>query len=110
MAEASPKLSLKAIRRPFRKERRPRSPSQVTALDVDGQTLRLAQATLRGTRPAMTRVEAAPLEFPADADRTDPAVLGSAMARALAQMRAKPGSVVFGIPRAQVVLRTLTVP
>ncbi len=93
----------------FRKSRN-RAPSQVTALDIDGQTLRLVQIIPKGERTEITRLLATPLDFPADADRTDPNVVGRAIAKALTELKLKPGSVVMGVPRAQVVLRTLVLP
>jgi len=50
------------------------------------------------------------LELPAEADRNDPVILGGAISRALIKLRIKPNGVVLGVPRARVVLRTLTVP
>ena len=50
-----------------------RAPGVVTALDVDGQTLRVVQVMPRGGRPAVTRVVAVSLELAADADRSDAA-------------------------------------
>ncbi|NBV20942.1 MAG: hypothetical protein EBS05_02960 [Proteobacteria bacterium] len=97
------KLSLK-------REQRPRLPAQATALDIDGRSLRVVQTTTRGGQPAVSRVVVAPLNLPADADRTDAAVLGGAIAKSLEQLKLKPGPVVMGIPRAQVVLRTLLLP
>jgi Tfp pilus assembly PilM family ATPase len=94
----------------FRRKQRPRVQGQVTALDVDGATLRVVQATSHGNRIAVTRIVAQRLEFAADVDRTDPNVLAAAIARALAQLGLKPGPVVMGVPRAQVVLRTLQLP
>ena len=107
---AFPKLPLLASLPPFRKKQRLRVQGQVTALDVDGATLRVVQATPRGDRISVTRIVAQRLEFAADADRSDPTTLGAAIARALEQLGVKPGSVVMGVPRAQVVLRTLTLP
>ncbi len=95
------------MRFPFRRERRPKPPSQVTALDIDGSTLRVVQA---GAGGRVTRVLAAPLDVPTDADRSDGAVLGAAVARALAGLGLQPGLVVMGVPRARVVLRTLILP
>ncbi len=92
------------------RRRRPRPPSHSTALVVEGQTLRVAQASSSGGRTHITRVAAAPLDIPADADASDPTVLGPAISRALARLQIKPGSVVMGVPRAHVVLRTLTLP
>src|SRR5437899_2308685 len=111
MAElAFPKLPRLAALHRFRKKQRPRVQGQVTALDVDGSTLRIVQATPRGDRISVTRIVAQRLEFAEDADRSDPNILGAAIARALGQLGLKPGPVVMGVPRAQVVLRTLTLP
>lgn len=107
---AFPKLPLLASLPPFRKKQRPRVQGQITALDVDGATLRVVQATPRGERISVTRIVAQRLEFAPDADRTDPNILGAAIARALDQLGLKPGPIVMGVPRAQVVLRTLTLP
>ena len=107
---AFPKLPLLASLPPFRKKQRPRVQGQVTALDVDGATLRVVQATPHGNRISVTRIVAQRLEFATDADRSDPTTLGAAIARALDQLGVKPGPVVMGVPRAQVVLRTLTLP
>ena len=93
-----------------RAKRRARIQGQVTALDIDGAILRVVQTTPRFSGAKVSRVTAAPLELAQDADRTDPSVLGPAVARALAQLRLKPLSVVMGVPRAQVVLRTMTLP
>ena len=107
---AFPKLPLLASLPPFRKKQKPRVQGQVTALDVDGTTLRVVQATPHGDRISVTRIVAQRLEFAADADRSDPTTLGTAIARALDQLGVKPGPVVMGVPRAQVVLRTITLP
>ncbi len=107
---AFPKLPRLASLPPFRKKQRPRVQGQVTALDVDGATLRIVQATPHGNRISVTRIVAQRLEFAADADRSDPNILGVAIARTLDQLGLKPGNVVMGVPRAQVVLRTLTLP
>ncbi len=92
------------------RKRRQRGPSQSTGLVVEGQTLRVVQASASGGRVALQRVASTPLELPPDADVSDPNVLGPAIARALNRLQIKPGPVVMGLPRAQVVLRTLTVP
>ena len=92
------------------RERRPRPPAHATALDVDGRTLRVVQTSTRGGKPVASRILTAPLNLPADADRTDAALFGRALAAALEQLRCKPGPVVMGIPRAQVVLKTLLLP
>lgn len=110
MAENKPKLSLKSISLPFRRDRKPRPPSAVTALDLDGSFLRVAQVAVRSSGPAVVRVVSAALEFANEADRANPEAVGKAMAKALAHLRLSLTSVVMGVPRAQVVLRTLTVP
>ncbi len=94
----------------LRRHRRARPPSQSTALVVEGQTLRVVQATTSGGRTTITLVATAALELPSGADLNDPNVLGPAISRALIRLQLKPGSVVMGVPRAQVVLRTLTLP
>jgi Tfp pilus assembly PilM family ATPase len=110
MAESTEQNGLRTIRLPFQRQKRPRTPAVVTALDIDGVTLRVCQASSGSASPAIERLASAPLEFPQDANRSDPAVLGPAIARALTKLRIKPGPVVFGVPRAQVVLRTLLLP
>jgi Tfp pilus assembly PilM family ATPase len=107
---AFPKLPRLPSLPSFRRKQRPRVQGQVTALDVDGATLRVVQATPHGNRIAVTRIVAQRLEFAPDADRSDANVLGTAIARALSQLGLKPGPVVMGVPRAQVVLRTLQLP
>jgi Tfp pilus assembly PilM family ATPase len=107
---ALPKLPRLTALPPFRKKQRARVPGHVTALDVDGATLRVVQAIPRGHGIAITRIVAQRLDFPDDADRSDPNILGIAIARALDHLGVKPGAVVMGVPRAQVVLRTLTLP
>jgi Tfp pilus assembly PilM family ATPase len=95
-----------ALRRKFGV--RPQGP--ITALDVDGQVLRAVQIASPGSRTAVTRIEAVRLDLAADADRSDPVVMGGAIARALKHLRLKPGLVVMGVPRTSVVLRTLSLP
>ena len=92
------------------REQRSRLPAQATALDFDSHSLRVAQPTTRGGQPAVSRVSVAPLNLPAGADRTDAAVLGTAIAKVLDHLKLKPGPVVMGLPRAQVVLKTLLLP
>jgi Tfp pilus assembly PilM family ATPase len=93
------------LQRNFRR----RKPGQVTALDIDGPTLRIAQAEARGENVIISRVLTAPLEISAE-DRADPNLLGKAVRKALEGARVKPGAVVMGVPRAQVILRTLGLP
>lgn len=106
--DALPAFPLKKFTRS--REQRTKLPAQATALDIDGRSLRVVQTTTRGGQPAVSRVSVAPLNLPADADRADAAVLGAAIAKALDQLKLKPGPVVMGIPRAQVVLKTLLLP
>lgn len=87
-----------------------RRPGAVTALEIDAQCVRVAQAVPRGNRTSIVRVEVAPLHFEAEADRSDPAVVGAGVARALESLRWKAGPAAIGVPRHSVVLRTLTVP
>lgn len=93
----------------FRRRFRLRKAGQITALDIDGPMLRLVQADVRGDRPVITRVDAVPLNVSAE-DRSDAESLGSAVRKALESARIKPGFVVMGVPRAQVILRTLSLP
>ncbi len=102
----APRPGLARVRRRFKS----RPIGAVTALDVDGQTLWVVQTAPRANRAAVTRVDSAPLALAPDADRGDPVILGQAIAGALATLRLKPGAVVMGVPRAQLVLRTLTLP
>lgn len=95
---------------PFGKKKAARAPGPVTALDVDGQTLRVAQGAPKGDGITITKVVAAPLDFAEGADRSDPVTIGKAIAKAMGALRLKPATVVMGIPRAQVVLRTLQLP
>jgi len=82
----------------------------VTALEIDGPVLRIAEATRSGNSSRIDQVRAVALELAEDADRTDAAVLGTAISKALAKARIKPGPVVLGIGRSQVILRTVAVP
>ena len=110
MADAPPLPGPRALRLPFRRQARPRTPTVVTALDLDGNILRVCQATPRSPAPSIDRLASITLDLPPDANRADPVLLGNAIARALSKLRLKPATVVLGIPRAQVVLRTLLLP
>ena len=99
-------LGFQQLRRRFRV----RQAGEITALDVDGPVLRVVQAATRGADTIITRVAAAPLELAADADRSDPAVLAKAIRAALDSLHLRVGLAVMGVPRAQVVLRTLSLP
>lgn len=112
MAEPSRfKLSWKALNAPLQRKRfHARPPGSIIALDVDGSVLRVVQTVPRGGRLIVARISAERLDLPADADRSDPGVLGKAIAKALDRLGVRPSSVVMGVPRASVVLRTLTLP
>ena len=81
-----------------------------TALDVDGLALRAVSAARRGSGAALTRLAVKLLDLPPKADRSDPAVMGRAIAQALDKLGLKSGPVAMGVPRASVLLRTLTLP
>ncbi|MFM7817448.1 MAG: pilus assembly protein PilM [Verrucomicrobiota bacterium] len=91
----------------LRRETRPRMPSQVTALDLEGLTLRVVQTRARG---AIGQVVSGVLDLAPEADRNDPTIMGAALRRTLNRLGIRPTAVVMGVPRARVVLRTLTVP
>lgn len=107
MADRTQALDPILLKLGLRKDRRPKAPAQIFALDVEGTTLRVVQGNSRGT---ISKVLAAPLELAPDADRNDPGVLGPAISRALNKLGVRPTAAVMGVPRAKVVLRTLTVP
>jgi Tfp pilus assembly PilM family ATPase len=79
----------------------------VTVLDLDGATLRVAQA-VNGT--SVRRVATTPLDLPAEADRNDAVAMGAAVSKALAKLGLNASSVVMGVPRGRVVLRSLRTP
>lgn len=81
----------------------------VTALEVDGPILRLAQGTFRENRAVITRLEVGHLNLAA-AGPVEAELLGAAVAGALKDLRVKPAQVAMGIPRHLVVLRTLSLP
>ena len=80
------------------------------AIEIDGLTLRIAEASRSGHSSRVDQVRAVPLEWPENADRSEASVVGSVVAKALAKARIKPGPVVLGIGRSQVILRTVVVP
>jgi Tfp pilus assembly PilM family ATPase len=100
----------KGLNLPFGRKRNARRPGPVLALDVDGQFLRAAQTAPRGNQAMVTRVATAQLSLSSEAERTDPAAVGTAMATALENLRLKPVQVVMGVPRHLVVLRALALP
>ena len=104
----APEVAAPAFLKPRRTAaRRGAAAGPVLALDWDNQTLRVARA---GGRDSLEGVWTTPLDWPADADRTDPGVVGATLGRALARLEIKPGPFVLGVARARVVLRKLRVP
>ena len=91
----------------LRREPRPKMSSQITALDLEGLTLRVVQTRSRGV---IGQVVSGVVELAPDADRNDPTIVGAALRRTLNRLEIRPAAVVMGVPRARVVLRTLTVP
>ncbi len=83
----------------------------LTALDIDGRVLRIAQSVRRGGRTRVTRLVAEPLPASGDGlDLEDPAAVGAWLKRALRRLRIKPGRVVMGMPRRKVILKPLALP
>lgn len=89
--------------------RRPRR-TTATACDVEGGFLHVAHAALRGSQARVVRQTAHRLELPEGAEAEDPARLGGAILAALRRAGVSPGEVVMGVPRSQVMLRTLDLP
>lgn len=58
----------------------------------------------------VARAAVAALEWAEGCDRSDPAALGEAIAKALHRLQVKPSQVVIAVPRQMVVLRTLVLP
>lgn len=81
----------------------------IVALDIDGDTLRVAHASGQGDAARITRLDTTTIDLPAE-KRDQPAALGGALRRALDAVKAKPKEVVIALPRGQVVLRPLQVP
>jgi Tfp pilus assembly PilM family ATPase len=89
----------------------PFSKSQThTAIDIDGQTLRLVRCSSRKGKTKVTHFAAERLEIEEGADSTDPQVMGRSIRAALSRLKLNPKSVVMGLPRGQVVLRQLLLP
>lgn len=82
---------------------------RITAIDLDGDTLRIVQAMRRGGRVQFTRYAATDLSFNGDGEPS-PAARGEAIRAAFRELQVRPRSVVIGLPRAHVMLRTLTLP
>ena len=71
----------------LQREPRPKMPSQITALDLEGLTLRVVQTRSRGV---VGQVVSGALELAADADRNDPTLLGAALRRTLNRLEIRP--------------------
>jgi type IV pilus assembly protein PilM len=110
IASTSPRLDKGRKRRDRRPGRFWRARQNITALDVDGEMLRVVQTVQRGGRLRVTRFAARQLDLPAGQNASDPAVMGAGIAKALQGLNLKPGPVVMGVPRALAVLRTLSMP
>ncbi len=102
--------SRKALNFGFRRQQNVRRPGPITALDIEGQTLRIVQSAPRGSATAITRIEVGQLDLDNPGAAPNPEALGKAAAAVLDDLRLKPSQVVMGIPRQLVVLRTLTLP
>jgi len=83
--------------------------SAIVALDIDGATLHVVQASGHGPAARIQRFDSAPLEISAD-KRDQPEALGAALRQALANLKLKPKEAVLALSRGQVVLRPLQVP
>lgn len=81
---------------------------RVTALDLDGEMLRVVQAVRRGGRARIVRYAATCVKGLEEA--ASPAERGQAVGAALRRLGVRARRVVLGIPRAQVMLRTLSLP
>ena len=97
--------SLAALR-----ERRSGRVSSVTALVVEADNLRVVEAVAKGNDAAVKRVRCGHLDIPLDGEKPSAETLGNAIRQTLKELKIKPGPVVMGIPRAQVILRNLVLP
>ena len=86
-----------------------RNRKSAVAVDLEGDLLRVAQASGRGASTRITRVASARLEIAAD-KRDDASALGLAIKAALVSLKISSRELVLALPRAQVVLRPLQVP
>jgi Tfp pilus assembly PilM family ATPase len=86
-----------------------RKRKSIVALDLEGDTLRVAQASGSGSSARITRLASVKLQI-APEKRDDATELGSAIKAALSSLRISPREAVLALPRAQVVLRPLEVP
>ncbi len=97
--------SLAALR-----ERRGGRVSTVTAVVVEADNLRVVEAAAQGEDAAVRRVACGKLDLPGDGEKPSAESLGQAIRQTLKELDIKPGAVVMGIPRGQVILRNLVLP
>jgi Tfp pilus assembly PilM family ATPase len=89
-----------------------KSRGPITALDWDGSLLRAAQSVERGGKAEIVRFAAGPAQGSPGLGQPEPdsQASGACLAQALRGLDLKPGTVVMGIPRGLVFLRTLSLP
>ena len=87
-----------------------RSGGRVTAIDHDGQQLRVVEAAHRGGKAAVTRIHTVPIPLEDGVDIDDPKCLGEWIGQALADARISAGRVVMGLPRRHIVFKPLALP
>jgi len=91
--------------------RMPSRSHELTAIDIDGEKLRIVQCVTRGRRVLVKRVVAEPLPTSGDVlDLEDPESTGTWIASVLSRLKIRPKSVVMGVPRGQVILKPLNLP
>jgi type IV pilus assembly protein PilM len=88
---------------------RRKSQAALTAIEIDGNVLRVVQTSGSGSSVSVTRAAREDLRL-AEAQLADPTAVGQAVVAALQRLKIKPGAVVMGVPRPVVVLRTLSFP
>jgi type IV pilus assembly protein PilM len=84
--------------------------TSVTALDIEDGWLHVVYAAARGGQTRIVRHAAVSLISKDGVAPEDAVARGEAVGRALEQLQLKPGPVVMGVPRAQVMLRRLDLP
>lgn len=99
-----------AVRLPRRKN--PPSPPKgtITALDLDGPILRVAQGSSNGVKFEVRTVAAEAVELPEPKSKEEAKLAAAGISKALDKARIKPGQIVMGIGKGQAVLRPLLVP
>ncbi|MDB6038298.1 MAG: hypothetical protein JWM99_2139 [Verrucomicrobiales bacterium] len=92
-----------------RKFRPTRITGEVTALDLDWPVIRVVRGERKGEAAAISLIETSQSDLSEDS-RSSAAKVGAAVSGMLGKAEIKPGIVLMGIPRTQVVLRTLSLP